>query len=118
MGGRHVRTDTAGSAAATTATAASATAASAPPRRTADETAGGSNETPGEPAQAATGIPPAPAPVQYRITAKLATPVVTVSGTLAQSTLWAFGRIGASHVTLQTPQGRHPQAPSLAPLGS
>jgi hypothetical protein len=90
VGVELVRTDTAGSAAAT----ASATA---------DETAGGSNETPGD-AGGAVKAPASAGPVRYRITAKRATPVVTVSGTPAELTLWAFGRIGASHVTLDGPK--------------
>jgi uncharacterized protein (TIGR03085 family) len=48
--------------------------------------------------------PTATAPVQYRITARRATPVVTVSGTPAELTLWASGRVGASHVTLEGPK--------------
>jgi len=43
-------------------------------------------------------------PVQYRITVKRATPVVTVSGTPAELTLWTSGRIAASHVTLEGPK--------------
>jgi len=43
-------------------------------------------------------------PIQYRITAKRATPLVTVSGTPAELTMWAFGRAGASHVTLDGPK--------------
>jgi uncharacterized protein (TIGR03085 family) len=103
VGVELVRTDTAGSAAATTAaasaTASSATASSA----NADETAGGSSETPGDAGQAAKA-PASAGPVRYRITAKRATPVVTVSGTPAELTLWTFGRIGASHVTLDGPK--------------
>jgi uncharacterized protein (TIGR03085 family) len=44
------------------------------------------------------------APAQYRITAKRAAPLVSVSGTPAELTLWAFGRVGASHVTLEGPR--------------
>jgi uncharacterized protein (TIGR03085 family) len=47
---------------------------------------------------------PSPAPAQYRITAKRAAPLVSVAGTPAELTLWAFGRIGASHVTLDGPK--------------
>jgi hypothetical protein len=89
VGVELVRTDTAGSAAAASATV--------------DETAGASNETPGDAGEAAKA-PASAGPVQYRITAKRATPVVTVSGTPAELTLWAFGRIGASHVTLDGPK--------------
>lgn len=123
-----VRTDTAGSAA--TATAATATAPTAATDVVADgagearsasetpgagetpgtseapgtpgETAGGSNETPG--AAGAAKATASAAPVQYRITARRATPVVTVSGTPAELTLWASGRISASHVTLDGPK--------------
>jgi hypothetical protein len=84
VGVELVRTDTAASAATTTA---AATGTNGTP-----DSAGG--------ARAATSA----APVQYRITAKRATPVVTVSGTPAELTLWAFGRIGASRVTLDGPK--------------
>jgi uncharacterized protein (TIGR03085 family) len=45
-----------------------------------------------------------PGPVQYRITAKRTTPVVTVCGTPAELTMWASGRAGAAHVTLDGPK--------------
>jgi hypothetical protein len=35
-----------------------------------------------------------------RITAKARAPMVTVTGTPAELTLWAFGRTGAAQVTL------------------
>lgn len=41
------------------------------------------------------------APGQVRITAKARTPVVTVAGTPAELTMWAFGRTGAAHVRLE-----------------
>ncbi|MCW2934576.1 MAG: hypothetical protein JWM19_5538 [Actinomycetia bacterium] len=90
-----VRTDTAGGAA--TATAATATA---------EATAGSSDAAPGssDAAPGNAGAAPSAAPVQYRITAKRATPVVTVSGTPAELTLWTFGRISGSHVTLDGPK--------------
>jgi hypothetical protein len=66
------------------------------------ETAAGSNETPG--AAGAAKAAASAAPVQYRITARRATPVVTVSGTPAELTLWTSGRISASHVTLDGPK--------------
>lgn len=70
------------------------TTASAP-TASADETPGGASE-----AKAA----PSAAPAQYRITAKRAAPLVSVAGTPAELTLWAFGRISASHVTLDGPK--------------
>ena len=40
----------------------------------------------------------------YRITVKRTAPLVTVTGTPAELTLWAFGRAGASHVRLDGPK--------------
>jgi hypothetical protein len=91
VGVELVRTDTASGAAAATA-----------PTATADETAGGPDAPPGDAGEA--GAAASAAPVQYRITAKRATPVVTVSGTPAELTLWVFGRISGSHVTLDGPK--------------
>jgi uncharacterized protein (TIGR03085 family) len=91
VGVELVRTDTAGSA--PTASAPTASAGEAPD--TASETPGGASG-----AKAA----PSAAPAQYRITAKRAAPLVSVAGTPAELTLWAFGRIGASHVTLDGPK--------------
>jgi uncharacterized protein (TIGR03085 family) len=79
VGVELVRTDTAGSA----------------PTASAGETPGGASE-----AKAA----PSAAPARYRITVKRAAPLVSVAGTPAELTLWAFGRIGASHVTLDGPK--------------
>jgi uncharacterized protein (TIGR03085 family) len=67
-----------------------------------DQAAGGSTGTPGSAGQAKASS--SASAVQYRITARRATPVVTVSGTPAELTLWAFGRVGASHVTLDGPK--------------
>jgi uncharacterized protein (TIGR03085 family) len=44
------------------------------------------------------------AKVPYRITARRATPLVTVTGTPAELTLWAMGRVGASSVRLDGPK--------------
>ena len=46
----------------------------------------------------------AAAKVPYRITARRATPLVTVTGTPAELTLWAMGRVGASSVRLDGPK--------------
>lgn len=91
VGVELVRTDTAGGVAAATAATA-----------TAGETAGGPDAPPGDAGEA--GAAASATPVQYRITAKRATPVVTVSGTSAELTLWVFGRISGSHVTLDGPK--------------
>ena len=96
VGVELVRTDTAGSA-----------TLNHRHRRTAvshhRETAGGSNEeAPGDASEAKAAA--SAGPVQYRITARRATPVVTVSGTPAELTLWTSGRVGASHVTLEGPK--------------
>ncbi len=45
--------------------------------------------------------PDGPAARQVRITAKARTPVVTVTGTPAELTMWAFGRTGAARVRLE-----------------
>jgi uncharacterized protein (TIGR03085 family) len=40
----------------------------------------------------------------YRVTAKRTAPLVTVSGSAAELTLWAFGRVSASHVEFDGPK--------------
>jgi uncharacterized protein (TIGR03085 family) len=40
----------------------------------------------------------------YRVTAKRTAPLVTVTGSPAELTLWAFGRVAASHVRLDGPK--------------
>jgi uncharacterized protein (TIGR03085 family) len=46
----------------------------------------------------ATGVGP------YRVTAKRTAPLVTVNGSPAELTLWAFGRVNASHVDFDGPK--------------
>jgi uncharacterized protein (TIGR03085 family) len=59
-------------------------------------TAGGNDDAPAS--------EPSAAPAPYRITARRAAPLVSVSGTPAELTMWAFGRVNASHVTLDGPR--------------
>jgi uncharacterized protein (TIGR03085 family) len=51
-------------------------------------------------AEGATGAGAGP----YRVTAKRTAPLVTVSGSPAELTLWAFGRVTASHVEFDGPK--------------
>ena len=46
-------------------------------------------------------LPAEPGPQRVRITAKAAAPVVTVTGSLAELTLWAMGRTSAAQVRLE-----------------
>ncbi|HTU72259.1 MAG TPA: TIGR03085 family metal-binding protein [Trebonia sp.] len=61
----------------------------------------------------------------FRVTAKRTAPLVTVSGSPAELTLWAFGRVTASHVEFDGPKAainqlqawrRLPEAPGGSPL--
>ena len=46
-------------------------------------------------------LPADPGPQRVRITAKASTPVVTVTGSPAELTLWALGRTSAAQVRLE-----------------
>jgi uncharacterized protein (TIGR03085 family) len=46
-------------------------------------------------------LPPDPGPRRVRITAKASTPVVTVTGSAPELTLWALGRTSAAQVRLE-----------------